>query len=424
MKKRAFLLLILFMLTFNPVYAVDMDVKKNVDLLNKNTNELYEDVLITDNGATIFINDIIYLIDKTKHETAMLMEKLRNIDKYVYINYPIVSEIEHFGILSNYSKDYYSTRFFEEQLKDPDLNYNEKMIRENYVSDEDLTILLKGINIIDIDLRGLEIIFNPYNLYDSQSFGYFINYSKNHDVIRSRIYMNKTYDNIDYLSTFYHELGHFIYENFVLDNEDMLSSYYNLYKDEINSKYSVFGAETPWKDKLTENFAEDFKYYITNKVVEEDNDIKRYVEKYKDNFYIKWTSYPYSEYLDVFFSKLIDSMREKYTYYRPDIGIKLDDYKEEFKLLDLSYLDDHVNKIVTKSKNVEINLYNFDKSYLSPYEVSIYEIDNGKENKVYGEILKINTIIPIGTKDLIINLDFRNKDNIETVTYFIIKEDY
>lgn len=426
-KKILISLIALILTTFNFVHAEDTTIKQKVDRLNTDINNLYEHTLTTYNGAVIFTNDNIYYIDKAKHEVAMTMEKLRNNNNYIYIEYPVVSEIEHFGILDDYSREYCSAIFFEEQLENPNLNYHKNMIKENYVYTEDFNIFLRGINILNIDLNGLEIIFNPYQIYDDGSLGYFMNYSNDLNIIRSRIYMNKTFNNIDYLSTFYHELGHFIYKNYVEKNEDILNRYYNLYKKEFDKKKNVFGPEVKWKDRLTENFAEDFKYYIAKKIIEKDYILGKYIEKHKDNFYKKWTDYPYSEHLDIYFDDLLNIIQEKTNSYRyrADIGIKLDDYNQEFKLYNLSYLNNHVNKIVTNGENIEINLYYIDKSYLKPYQFSVYELDDSNEVKIYSKKLKENTVISVGEKDLRVDLEFRDKHNetiVETITYFIIKE--
>lgn len=406
MKRRLLMVILIITILTSVAYA-------DVDDLNNKLDKLYDEVIITQNGAKIYTNDIIYKIDTYNHEILKELEGFRGNN--MGIKYPLVSEIEHFGILSDYSAYYDSSMFIEDQIKNPDIDFFSKMVEENFI--DDLDLFIRGVEAIDIDLRGLEIIFNPYQVYERDSLGYFIDYTKSPDIIRSRIYMNESYDNIDYLSTFYHELGHYIYSNYVEKDKDRFDKYYNLYKKEFDSKKGVLGPEVPWQDRLTENFAEDFKYYITKKVIKDDV-IKEHVNKNKINFYEKWTSYPYSEGLDGYFDWLLEGLNKKHHRYLPDIELSMEDYSTNFNLRDESYLNDFINKFVTKGDKIKINFNFVDESYLKPYKVNIYNL---KGNKIYSKDVEdfINISLKKGTFK--IEIIFQNGGMVDSIIYYIDK---
>lgn len=331
-------------------------LKEEIDYFNKELDKLYSNYIITNNGIRIYTSNTIDLIDRYNKGILLRLEYMRymnkkNTDDFYYIRYPLVSEVEIFGVPVNYSEYFDTERFFRVPIDD---QYIENKADYNYFKEVSLDKFIASIELLDfIDFDGVRIFFNPYKILSS--YAYYDNYSPDDIPLRRcRIYINPN-DGEDIISTIYHELGHVVYNELVLNNKMYYDEYYKIYKNEFD-KYGAENDYGSWEYKLTENFAEDFKIYVTRKVLGKAKWLDDFVSNRYHSFLEKDTVYEINPKIFSYFDKILKDYKVDKTSFRPDISIKLNDYKEEFNYRNESYLGDYINKIVTNSSDVIINI--------------------------------------------------------------------
>lgn len=399
----------------------EQSLKKEVDELNKRIDELYNSYHLTKNGAKVYTAEQIEEIDTLKRAIVMRLELmiLEDLDEFNYVEFPMVSEIEQYGIISNYPS-VEGIRFFEEQNA---IDAGEESYWGNvdvkYFENQSFQDFVAGIEALEglLNVEGVNIVFSPYKTLGS--YAYYENYIPeelfSQNMRRSRVYfLPRT--NVDYVSTLYHELGHLVYHEYVLHDKELLDEYYSFYEEQFNANDAIHTYE--WDKKLTECFAEDYKIYSSNKIYNRNETVRNLIDKNKNDYLKNDTIYKTKKDLNSYFDKF-----ENYTPIikplRPDIRLKVDDYKEEFKYFDFNYLDEYVNKIPTCSKQVVINIDNIEESILKPTTIEVvsydeeYDIIHEKTYKVKEEN-KIRLLRDYYETEIIIHFE-----NGEDIVYYV-----
>ncbi len=401
------------------------DIKEEIDKQNKIIKDIHENVLNTVNGVKIFTVGDIKGLDLASYNIALLEEILRreveeDLVDFVEIKYPFISEVEQFGLPSGYSDSLYTDKYFKQVDE-----YESSLVDYEYFKDIDLETFVEFIEALDfINLENTQIIFNPYRILSS--YAYCENFSpKGLNIRRTRIFYNPN-DGKDIASTLYHELGHMIYSELVENNKENYAKYYKIYQKEFDTHNGAdrYGR---WDKKLTENFAEDFKIYVTKKVMLKNDALGKLINDNKNSFLGKDTVYSVKPETDKYFDDILKKHSVSTEKLRPDISVKLGDYKEGFILHDNSYLGQHANKIVTNSNEIILK-FSVGCSELKPLKYYLHDIDKETYSVNSTKVYKINdgtTQLDIkikGKKIYELEIEFGNtKDYKEKVKYFIIK---
>ena len=334
-------------------------LKAEIDDLNKELDDCYSRVITTNNGIKIYLPELILKIDSIKQAIAMrteLMNRHKNKEMFVYIEYPLLSEIEHIGILEGFHKYVNTDDFFKEQLEKQekyDKYYDSRRVDEFFNSWDEIEYLVNGLNSIEgYDLEGTVIMISPCEVTPAS--GYFIDHNDNkHKASRTGVVVLQN-KKCNILSTTLHELGHQVYKENVENNKLNFNKYYNLYKSDFDKYNAVEVYEITWDKKLTENFAEDFKIYLTSKLGKEYINI----EDWEDYvcFVGKETIYPLNDGVFDYFDGILRGYKPINETMYPHIDLKFSDYEVPFKYYSDSFAGSHLNKIYTDSKHVDIEI--------------------------------------------------------------------
>lgn len=384
---------------------VDVEkIKEEINLLNARSIKIRQDMFKTKNGVGIYTQSTIEQLEDINTAILMRYELLKhhkenNLKGFLYIKYPLISEVELYGLIAGYNQSYDSEKYIKEQK----LNFKDKAIRAdfNFFRNQDFDTFIKfieSISMLDMDLNGTNLVFNPYTILSS--YGYFENY----DIInekytrRSRINILAK-DDMDYASTFIHELGHQVFNEIIDKDKDLYRLYYNFYKDQFD-KHNAESSYI-WKERLTECFAEDFKVYISTIMLEAGLN-RELILSNVSNFLINDTIYKTNGNLKGYFNKIIKYEPVVYRA-RPSIGIKLKDYDNNFVCYDNTYTNECINKFFTNSDNVTITIAGLGVMNLK--SIKSFDIDNGynfiKEIKI--KDTKFDYITSVKNKDTIID---------------------
>lgn len=416
-----------------------VQTKLEIDKLLENNLNIYSKLEKTEQGAVIYTTDDIKNLDKSMHKIILLQEQLRRtkektMDKYLDITYPLVSEIEHYGIRGDYTESFYTDDFFD---KKDNKEYENIIVDYDFFKDIPLSEFKKAVDLVNfVPLDNLQILFNPYKLLSS--YAYCETYTPDDmNIRRARIYFIPN-DGEDIVSTFYHELGHMVFDELVKNDETMYNEYYKIYQSEFdkNNAKDNYGR---WDLKLTENFAEDFKIYAVERIIKDNEGNKNIsylqslIAKNTKSFYGKTTVYEVkNNKIFEYFNKLLNKYNVntvKTNLLRPNIKLFLEDYVNSFNYKDSTYTNQYINKIVTKSDETAIFLDGFDYSEMELKNIRVYELEkiSGKikseikSEKIAENLFKVKTNktdIDYQIDILIIDIETGYE---EIITYYLFK---
>lgn len=413
---------------FNSKSTTVSEIKKEIDRQNKYIRGLHESIIITENGVKLITNEDITGLDQASNNVAQLQEILRrrvekDLIEFREVRYPLISEIEQYGIMSDYFKKLFTDKFFEVKENE---EYEDTRVEYNYFKDISLEKYIEFVEAMDfLNLENTQVLFSPYKILSS--YAYCEDYTpKDLNIRRTRVY-NNPQEGEDIASTLYHELGHMVYFELVENNEENYNKYYNIYKQEFD-KNEASDRYGRWDRKLTENFAEDFKIYVTKKVMLENEELGKHIKEREKSFLGKTTVYPIKFETDRYFEELLKGYSINTKSLRPDIRLKVEDYVEGFNLYDTSYLNQHSNKIVSNSNKVRVE-FNGEETEVVPVRYLVrtlnfetYDLEKEKEYKIKEGTKEIE--VKTSEKKIYeIEIELQDKEGkyTESVVYYIIK---
>ena len=403
------------------------DIKKEIDKQNKFIKNVHENIIRTKNGVKIFTYEDIKGLDQASNNIVLLQEIMRrkvekDLVEFREVRFPLVSEIEQYGVPTWYTESLYTDKLFSKEESE---GYKDTKVDYDFFKEITLEQFIEFVEALDfINLENTQVIFHPYRILSG--YAYCEGYApEGMNIRRTRIYYNPV-EGENIASTLYHELGHMIYLELVENNKENYDKYYNIYKSEFDTHN---GADSygRWDKKLTENFAEDFKIYVSKKVMLKNDALGKIINDNKNSFLGKDTVYSVKPETDKYFDDILKKHSISTEKLRPDISVKLGDYKEEFILHDNSYLGQHANKIVTNSNEIILKFSGGSselkplKYYLHDIDKETYSVKSTKEYKINDGTTQLDIKIK-GKKIYELEIEFGNtKDYKEKVKYFIIK---